>query len=306
MGPEYHSLVCTELRLDPSKAALMGTAANMNYAAISKQDDLELSVVAVVTAGVQGNAACAGDPANWRERDGAWEKVNPFHGTINTILVVNHSLTPAALARAVVTMTEGKSSALHRLAVGSLYSADEATGTGTDQYCLAATMSGGPQLSSASPHTKLGELIGLAVRSATLEAVRWQNGLESSYTRGIFHVMARYGLTEKRFWENISPHLPEKALELLRKNSNSVFYEPLVAASVYSFAAVLDRIRYGTFPASAVSECLRQCAAMVAANLAAQPHRFKEFKDSLGNIVTDDPTLLLISAIAAGWSAKWS
>ncbi len=36
-------------------------------------------------------------------------------------------------------------------------------------------------------------------------------------------------------------------LELMRRNSNSVFYEPLVAASVYAFAAVLDRVRYGRF-----------------------------------------------------------
>jgi adenosylcobinamide amidohydrolase len=302
----YHSLVCSELQLDPSKVALMGTAANMNYVAISPQDDLQLRVVAVVTAGVQGNAVCAGDPVNWREKDGAWEKVNVFQGTINTILLINHPLTPGALARAAVTMTEAKSSALHRLAIGSLYSPDEATGTGTDQYCLAAPLSGRPQLSSASPHTKLGELIGLAALSATLEALRWQNGLEASYTRSIFHALARYGLTEKRFWETISSHLPEKTLELLRRNSNAVFYEPLVAAAAYSFAAVLDRVRYGSFPAGTISECLRQSAALLAANLAAQPHRFNEFKDSLNNVNTDDPALLLISAIAAGWSAKWS
>jgi len=307
LGQEaYHLLVCAELKLDASTVALMGTAANMNYVAISTQQDHEVSVTAVVTGGVQGNAVCAGDPANWRERDGAWEKVNPLHGTINTILLINRPLTPAALARALVTMTEGKSSALHRLAVASRYSPDEATGTGTDQFCLAAPLTGRPQLASASPHTKLGELIGLAARSATLEALRWQNGLEVSYTRGIFHVLARYGLTEQGFWETISSHLPEKTLELLRRNSNSVFYEPLVAASAYSFAAVLDRVRYGTFPAATISECLRQSAALLAANLAAQPQRFNEFKDTLSNINTDDPTLLVVLAIAAGWSAKWS
>ena len=32
---------------------------------------------------------------------------------------------------------------------------------------------------------KLGEIIGVAVRRATLEALRWQNGLEASYTRGV-------------------------------------------------------------------------------------------------------------------------
>ena len=54
------------------------------------------------------------------------------------MLLVNRPLTPAALARAVVTMTEGKSAALQRLAVPSKLHVDLATGTGTDQYCIAA------------------------------------------------------------------------------------------------------------------------------------------------------------------------
>jgi adenosylcobinamide amidohydrolase len=307
LGPEaYHDAVCAELDLDAAVVALMGTAANMNYIAISKQQDRDVVVTAVVTAGVQGNAACAGDPASWYEINGTWEKVPPSHGTINTMLLVNHPLTRSALARAVVTMTEGKSAALHRLSVGSLYSADEATGTGTDQYCLAAPLDGAPTLSSASPHVKLGELIGLAVRTATLEALRWQNGLEPSYTRSLFHIFGRYGLSEARFWEEITPWLSEGNLELLKKNKTAVFHEPLVAASAYAFAAVLDRSRYGTFPAGTVGESLRQIAAMLAANLAAQPQRYLEFKNSLREIDLDRPLTLLIAAIAAGWAAKWS
>ena len=116
----------------------MGTAANMNYAAVSSDSDGALTVTAVVTGGVETNAACAGDPAAWRETGAGWEKVPAYAGTINTMLLVNTPLTHAALARAVVTMTEGKSAALQRLAVPSRQSPDLATGTGTDQYCLAA------------------------------------------------------------------------------------------------------------------------------------------------------------------------
>ncbi len=307
LGPEaYHDAICAELDLDPAAVALMGTAANMNYIAISRQQDRDVVATAVVTAGVQGNAACAGDPASWREINGKWEKTPPSHGTINTMLLINHPLTHSALARAVVTMTEGKSAALHRLSIGSLYSADEATGTGTDQYCLAAPLDGAPVLSSASPHVKLGELIGLAVRTATLEALRWQNGLEPSYTRGMFHIFGRYGLSEARFWEEITPRLSENNLELLKKNKTAIFHEPLVAGSAYAFAAILDRGRYGTFPAATVGESLRQIAAMLAANLAAQPQRYLAFKDSLREVDLEQPLNLLIAAIATGWSAKWS
>ncbi|HEY3739545.1 MAG TPA: adenosylcobinamide amidohydrolase, partial [Bryobacteraceae bacterium] len=187
---DYHASVCAEIELPPNETALMGTAANMNYAAIATAADLEIEVTAIVTAGVQGNACCAGDPASWREGDKGWEKI---HGTINTILLINRPLTEGALARAVITMTEGKSTALQRLAVRSLYSQDLATGTGTDQFAIAAPLEGSHRFTSTSPHSKLGELIGRTVRDATLEALRWQNGLEPSYTRGIFTALTRYG-----------------------------------------------------------------------------------------------------------------
>jgi adenosylcobinamide amidohydrolase len=302
----YHDVTCAEINLDPDTVALMGTAANMNYVAIAEHQDREVIVTAIVTAGVQGNAACAGDPAGWRELDGKWEKIIPYAGTINTILLINRPLTHAALARAVVTMTEGKSTALHRLAVGSLYSSDEATGTGTDQFCVAAPLYGTKPLSSTSPHVKLGELIGLAVRDATLEALRWQNGLEPSYTRGIFHALGRFGLNEARLWEEIAPQLSETNLDLLKKNGKSVFYEPLVAASAYALAAILDRMRYGTLPAAVVQEALRQSAAALSANLAAKPDQYLDFKHSLRDVDPEQPLRLILAAIAAGWSAKWT
>ena len=152
LGQEaYHDVVCGEIGLPAAEVALMGTAANMNYAAIATQEDREVVVTAVVTAGVQGNSACAGDPARWREGEEGWEKID---GTINTILLINHPLTEGAMARAVMTMTEGKSAALQRLAVRSLYSGDLATGTGTDQFAIASPLAGPYRLTSAS-NTKL-------------------------------------------------------------------------------------------------------------------------------------------------------
>ncbi len=129
----------------------------------------------------------------------------PLEGTINTLLFINHSLTEAALARSVVTMTEGEKRGSGRLAIRSLYSKDFATGTGTDQYCIAAPLAVGRPLTSTSTHVKLGELIGVAVRDATLEALRWQNGLEPSTTRFLFHAVSRYGVIEATFLTDIAP-----------------------------------------------------------------------------------------------------
>jgi adenosylcobinamide amidohydrolase len=289
----------------PESTALMGTAANMNYAAVTTETDLALSVTAVVTGGVETNAICAGDPARWRETASGIEKVPAYAGTINTMLVIDRPLTEAALARAVMTMTEGKSAALQRLAVPSRQSADLATGTGTDQYCIAVPAAADSVLTSASPHVKLGELIGRAVRTATQEALRWQNGLEASYTRGLFHALGRYGLTEPTFVDDMAPFLENPDLDLLRKNCKAVTYEPLVGAAAHALAAVLDRTRHGMLPASAGRDAAIQLAAILAANVAARPDRWSDFRARLHQDIGRDTKGLILSAVAIGWSEKW-
>jgi adenosylcobinamide amidohydrolase len=305
-GTEYPDRLCAEADLRPEDTAAMGTAANMNYAAIATESDGGLTVTAVVTAGVEGNATCAGDPATWRETEAGFEKVPASAGTINTMMLVNVPLTPAALARAVMTMTEGKSAALQRLAVPSRQSADLATGTGTDQYCVASPLATGSfSFTSTSPHVKTGELIGLACRNATQEALRWQNGLEASYTRGVFHALGRYGVKEATFFDDIAPQLSDDDMELLRKNSKAVLYEPVVGAAAHAAAAVLDRVRHGSLPASVQREAIIQQAALLAASLAAQPERWLEFRATLHAVVSSDPKTILLAALALGWSHKW-
>ena len=301
----YHDRVCAEVALPADRTAVMGTAANMNYIAVTKQADDGLEVLAAVTAGVEGNATAAGEPATWREAGSGMEKVPPHAGTINTMLLINRPLTPAALARVVVTMTEGKSAALHRLAVPSKRHVDLATGTGTDQYCIAAPLAGARPLTSASPHVKLGELVGVAARDATIEALRWQNGLEASYTRGVFHALGRYGVKEATLFDDIAPLLGATDLELLKKNSKAAFYEPLVGAAAHALATVCDRSRYGTIPEAVAADAMVQQAASLAANLAAQVHRWSEFRAILRPHANGGVKQLVLNAVALGWSEKW-
>jgi adenosylcobinamide hydrolase len=301
----YHDTVCAETGLPADASATMGTAANMNYVAVATESDGPVAVTAVVTAGVQTNAVCAGDPAAWREGPTGVEKVAHVAGTINTILLVNTPVMLSALARCVVTMTEAKTAALQRLAVPSCYSSDLATGTGTDQYCVAAPLEGEAPLTSASPHFKFGEIIGLAVRKATLEALRWQNGLEPSYTRGLFHALGRYDVRETTFLDDMAGRLDATDLELLRKNSKAALFEPLVGAAAHALAAVLDRIRHGTLPASVAREASIQQAALLAASLATQPDRWVEFRQRLHAAGEQEPKDLVLSAIALGWREKW-
>ena len=155
-------------------------------------------------------------------------------------------------------MTEAKSAALADLAVPSRYSPTIATGTGTDQFCLAAPLDPGRRpRESTSPHVKLGEIIAVAVKESVGEALRWQNGLEASYTRGLFHALGRFGLTEARAMERLEELLPASRYELLHKNQKAVFFEPGVGVSAYALAAVLDRVACGTIPEGLSHEALR-------------------------------------------------
>jgi len=301
----YHDRACAEAILPPAETAVMGTAANMNYVAIVKEADEGVTVTAAVTAGVEGNATAAGEPAHWRETETGIEKVPAYAGTINTILLINRPLTPGALARVVVTMTEGKSAALQRLAVPSTRHVDLATGTGTDQYCIAAPLSGASPLTSASPHMKFGELVGFVTRQATMEALRWQNGLEASYTRGVFHALGRYGVREATFFDDIAPFLGESDLDLLKKNAKAVLFEPLVGAAAHALATVCDRVRFGTVPDSTARDAMAQQAAILAANLATQVNRWAEFRLRLRAHATGDVKTLVLEALALGWSEKW-
>jgi adenosylcobinamide amidohydrolase len=301
----YHNLVCVEAGIPAENAAVMGTAANMNYVGLAQEADEDLKVTVAVTAGVEGNATAAGEPAAWRETAAGIQKVPEYAGTINTMLLVNRPMTPGTLARAAVTMTEGKTAALQRLAVPSKRYIDLATGTGTDQFCLAAPVEGQPALTSASTHMKLGELIGVAVRKATMEALRWQNGLEASYTRGLFHALGRFGVREATIFDDLAPLLSGADLELLKKNSKAVFYEPLVGASAHALATTCDRVRYGTIPDAVSADAMVQQATSLAANLAAQVHRWPEFRSRLRPHADENVKALVLAAVALGWSEKW-
>lgn len=302
----YHRRVCAERGLPPDGVAVMGTAANMNCAAHVVKTYAELRVCAVVTAGVEGNAGCAGDPATWHEEDDKWIETHPNAGTINTMLLINWPLTPGAMARAAVTMTEGKSAALRVLAVSSRYSRDLATGTGTDQYCIAAPMDETrTSKNNTGQHSKLGELIGTAVRKATREALRWQNGLEPSQTRSLFHALKRFGFTHDRFLAAMNKRLMEAECALLVKNLKSVVYEPRVSAAAYAFAAVWDRVRCGATSHSLAEPVFRQQAAVLASSLAARPGEWPACYEQL-KTNEDDPLELVYDALALGWRLKWT
>ena len=203
-------------------------------------------------------------------------------------------------------MTEGKSAALQRLAVPSKRHIDLATGTGTDQFCVAAPLSGGRPLTSASPHMKLGELIGLATRHATLEALRWQNGLEASYTRGVFHALGRYGVQEATFFDDIAPFLERggsraAARRTARRRSTSRWSAPrrtrwprsAIACATARFPLRSPPMRWRSRRRRSRRTWRRRSIAGRSSARRLRPH------------ASGDVKTLVLRAVALGWSEKW-
>lgn len=194
---EHMRLVAVKLGLEPEKVSGMGTAAQMENFAACTMHYKELSVSAIVTAGIDVNGGRVGDPATYYQPYENTEK----HGTINIFLVINADMPESSMARALVTCTEAKTAALQELLAGSNYSTGIATGSGTDQTMIVANPAAGIYQESAGKHSKLGELIGKTVMSATKEALFKQTGLGPLMQHSIISRSRRFGLNIDSLWQ---------------------------------------------------------------------------------------------------------
>lgn len=303
---EYHRQTCSEAGTEPNLTAMMGTAADMQYVAIDEQTYKDISACAIVTAGVTGNACRAGEETLWHEVDSGWEKC--YEGTINIIVLINVPLLPATLCQAITTITEAKSAALLDLAIPSKKGRGLATGTGTDQFCVASIID--DQLkpkSGAGKHVKLGEIIAKAVINATKKAMQFQNGLEPSLTRSFHHALGRFGLTEDYFKEQSKNFLSENDYDLLLNNMKSVVYSPGLSSACYALASILDRIDNGVYPPEMMQDNVVNQCALIATTLSTKDSYFQKFKNDIHQkSETLQKMETVVFSICLGWSHKWN
>lgn len=301
---QYHQELASTLGIDAKQMASMGTAANINHLVHVQKNFRQTTVDAFVTAGVHGNALRAGDTTRWVQGENGNEFIKDA-GTINIILLINRSLTPGAQAKAATIVAEAKSAALAELAIPSKQSQHLATGTGTDQYAIATPANSSLKtLDSASGHLKLGELIGAAVREAVLDAIALQNSLERSDTRSIIHSLGRFGMTKNSVLSTLEKQMNNDDFELLKKNKKSVFREPKLVAAAYAYAALLDRLEYGTLSPHIESDVLLDQAVNAAIAVSGKSQDWQYFRSQLSSI-NDDKLTPFINAISAGWQRKW-
>ena len=304
---QYHDSVADEIGIAPAKMAMMGTAANMNNLIHIRKSFEGLHIDSFVTAGVRGNALRAGDPTSWYETAEGNRKID-VSGTINTVLMINQPLTAGAQSKAAMLMVEAKSAALAELMVSSTVSSHLATGTGTDQFIIATPIATNKRaLESASGHLKLGELIGSAVREATLEAIRWQNRLEHTDAADLVYLLKRFGFTQTLFLARLEKYLTAEQYELAKNNHYSLTADARVVAATMGYVQLLDRFQYHNLPVTLRTEALRDQAAQIAMALAGKPDQWHRYWQQLSlNDAVEQPEIeLLIQAVALGWTDKW-
>lgn len=166
----YLAALARSLGHNPRSTVAMMTGVRMRNARVVNLSRQDLIVSAWCTAGCS-NALRVGDAATV-------ELARP--GTINTIVLINQALSPSAMVEAIQIATEGRVAALVMATIRSVTSHKLATGTGTDCIVVAAP-DALPVHMYCGKHTRLGELIGLAViRSCTRALGAWNHMNEKS------------------------------------------------------------------------------------------------------------------------------
>ncbi len=310
---EYLLGLCRRYDL-PENTASLGTAANMNYAAIETETFRDLAVTAICTGGVEGNAGRVGDPASVWEHDGDFEPLVPSgrepQGTINTILLVNRELSNGAMVRSVVTATEAKTAVLQELAVSSRYSDGLATGTGTDQIAVACAVTGGKPLTSAGKHAKLGELIGRAVTKAVRQTLALQNSLTSASQRSIFAHIRRFGVDQEQMVDAIAERLDDSMREVYRRNAPGLDRDPVAVGAACALVHVRDKTVWGILPQSCWKENIVLHGSLLASAVAHRHDRFNAYAEKLScepcGIENREFLEFIFACCALGYGEKWN
>ncbi len=179
--PAYLRLSLAEAGCDPEESSALLTSAKMEWHRVVQKSQGALSVAVIATAGVEKTAARAGDPPLYEEKDHHFYPV----GTINLMVLASGALPEGIMARALITITEGKTAALQDLGIASVYTGRPATGTATDGITF-VTDPEGPDYTDAGTFSVLGSLLAgaayEAVRSCLVDFDRPWNRFESLVT----------------------------------------------------------------------------------------------------------------------------
>lgn len=273
---EHMEILSKELGLDPEYTSGLGTAADMENVSIIEEKYEELSVTALVTGGIETNGGRVGDPASYVERNGKTEPVK--NGTINIIVSIDGNLPPRTLTRALITITEAKTAAIQELLEGSKYSSGIATGSGTDGVIVYSNLENENIYNDAGKHSKLGELLGRAVKKAVKEALAKQSNLTPETQKSVFRRGRRYGINLENIWSSYVEKNPEKfekklewieVLEKLEKEEEIVSLTSL-------YIHLLDQLEWKLLSKKIVKQHCSQIKKMIMESLGLNIEKIEE------------------------------
>ncbi len=158
---------CAEERsADTEKCAVLLTAAKVYLFSHKIFREKDLIVEIITTGGVEKTACRASSDALYREADGHFEPV----GTINMMVLIHGSLPEGIMARALITLTEGKTAALQDQGIADVNNGKSATGTGTDGITLVTEIDG-TLYTDAGPFSELGSFLAKAAYESVTECL---------------------------------------------------------------------------------------------------------------------------------------
>jgi len=230
---QVKSRILNTLKRDPKSSAMLMTGADMDNLTVTTKRYKEMTVTAVITAGVCSNAQRASHSSGFFYEP----------GTINIILMSNMALSPRAMSRAIICATEAKSAALQDLDIRSKDDPTswQATGTGTDNVIV--VQGEGHPIDEAGGHTKMGELIAKAVYHGVTRAIFLQNGLLPH--RSVFQRLAERDISLYSLAKSSTCHCSKKKDSTMATELERLLLMPKYAGVVEQAFALCDAIKRG-------------------------------------------------------------
>ena len=151
---------------DLEKCSVLLTAAKVYLFSHQILSHDGLLVEIITTGGVEQTACRASSAPMYREKEGQFFPI----GTINMMVLVHGHLPSGIMARALITLTEGKTAALQDLGIADVNNGLPATGTGTDGITLVTSYEG-PRYTDAGPFSELGAFLAQAAYRSVTECL---------------------------------------------------------------------------------------------------------------------------------------
>lgn len=300
---EHMEIIARELGLDPQYTTGMGTAADMENMSITVEKYEDLSVTALITGGIETNGGRVGDPASYIENNGKTEVIK--QGTINIIVAINGNLPPRTLTRAMITITEAKTAAIQELLEGSKYSTGIATGSGTDGVIVYGNLESERIYNDAGKHSKLGELIGKAVKNGVKEALAKQSDLTPEKQKSVFRRGRRYGITAEEVWNRYIEMYSEKSeekleyIEFIRKIEKD---EEIVALTSL-YIHLLDQLEWKLLSEKIVREQCEQIRKLICERLVID-YDLKIEREKTLEYLLERYILTIVKYVAEKWGSN--